>query len=640
MSQRRQLSVIMFTDIVGYTALMGNDEQKAFDILSRNRQLQKPIIEAHNGKWVKELGDGVMASFSAVSDAVNAAVKIQEDCEIASDFQLRIGIHLGEVVLENDDLFGDGVNIAARIQAAAQPGSIYVSESVKQNLVNKKDISTRFILEAALKNVAEPVRLYEVLTKRSEKQEEQFPAVPTLTRTGESIAVLPFVNMSNDPDQDFFSDGLTEELISSLAKLKNVRVISRTTSMQYKNTQKDIKTIGKEIGVHYVVEGSVRKQANNLRITAQFLDALSDEHIWSETYRGSIDDIFDIQEMVSTKIVEALRIHLTTDEEQILQKRYTENTEAFQHYLRGIYFWQKRNEESLNSASKQFQKALELDPLYALAWAGLADTYSLMGEYTNVSRRELYPKQMAAVHKALELDNQLGEAHISLATALMLNEWDWKNSETEFKKGVALSPTYATGHHWYSQYLLFTGHFEKAYKEINLAVELDPVSQGILKDKGIHHYYSRQYDKAIEMGLLTLELDPSFVPAYRLLSLAYTGSGQYEAAIEQNDSWGRLTGNAGKADIALAQIYAAAGRSEEALQIINSKTEADHIGSNDYRGVALVYATLNDADAAFEWLDKSYDMHEESLCSLKVDPKLDSLRGDERFDALVDKIGV
>jgi TolB-like protein/Tfp pilus assembly protein PilF len=446
--------------------------------------------------------------------------------------------------------------------------------------------------------------------------------------------------MSNDPEQEYFSDGLTEELISDLSRLKNVKVISRTTSMQYKGTRKDLKAIGTETGVSYIMEGSVRKHGNNLRITAQLVDAVQDLHLWAETYRGTIDDIFDIQEMVSAKIVDALRMQLTKEEQGILLKRYTDDSAAYQLYLQGRYFWNKRNETALRSAVKHFEKALEKDPDYALAWAGLADTYSLMGEYTNVSRRELFPKQMAAVNRALELDRNLGEAHVSLAISLMLNEWDWKNSEKEFKLGIELSPNYATAHHWYAEWLLFMGRIQEAFHEINLAVELDPVSPGILKDKGIYYYYTRDYSKAVNMAMMALELDPSFLTSHRLLSLAYQGMGLFEEAIAENELWRKNTGNNTKSDVALAQIYAAAGRKDDAKNLL-AKFSADNIsGSNDLRGMALIYVSLGETDTAFEWLNKSYLMHEESLCSLKIDPKMDPIRNDPRFGILLKKIGL
>jgi tetratricopeptide (TPR) repeat protein len=410
--------------------------------------------------------------------------------------------------------------------------------------------------------------------------------------------------------------------------------------MKYKGTVKDTKTIGKETGATYIMEGSVRKAGNNLRINAQFVDAARDTHLWSETFRGTLDDIFDIQETVSSKIVDALRLQLTIEEKNDLKKRYTGNSDAYQLYLQGMFFWKKRNEHGLKSAIKHFEKALEIDPGYALAWAGIADTYSLMGEYTNISRRELYPFQMDAVHKALELDPRLAEAHISLAISLMLNDWNWKGAEKEFKLGVELNPNYATGHHWYAELLLFIGKTEEAFKEIAIAVDIDPVSQGILKDKGIFYYYTGQYDEAIKTAMITLEVDPSFAPIHRLLSLVHIAKGMFDEAIKENERWGDLTKNKIKTDVALAHILATAGKKAEARKIINDSGIENILSSNDYRGVALVYTALGEKDTALEWLEKSYQKHEESLCSIMIDPKFDLLKDDPRFIAIMKKIGL
>jgi len=639
MSTSRQLAALMFADMVGYTAMIQEDESLALELRQKLRRKLEETVNSHYGRILEFRGDGALCSFNSAIEGVKAAVALQLDMQMLPIVPLRIGIHTGDVMVDGDHVYGDGVNVASRIESFAVPGSIFISGKVYDDIKNQKDIQAVSLGKYALKNVKDQVELFAISNTGI-----QIPEMHSLEGKGErilqkSILVLPFVNMSTDAEQDYFSDGLTEELITSLSRLKEIRVISRTTSMLYKATTKDIKTIGKETGVSYILEGSVRRFKNDLRITAQFIDANKDLHIWAETFRGKMEDIFDIQETVSVKIVEALRMQLPGKEKKKLQKRYTENSEAYQLYLQGRYSWNKRNEEGLNTASRYFEKALEKDPNYALAWAGLADTYSLMGEYTNISRRELYPKQMEAVNKALELDSNLAEAHISLAISLMLNEWDWKNSEKEYKIGLELNPNYATGHHWYAEWLLYNSRFEEALNEISLATELDPVSQGILKDKGIHFYYSRQYDEAIDLGKKTLELDPNFVPAHRLLSLAYQGKGLFNKAIAENQRWGELTGNKVKTEVALVQIYAAAGYKQEVekmLKLIDIKK----LGGNDYRGMATIYTGLGDIDNAFKWLEKSFEKHEESLCSLKIDPKIDPLRNDPRFNDMLKKIGL
>jgi TolB-like protein len=628
----------MFADIVGYTAIMQEDEAQAS--LFRNK-LQKKLeleVTGHNGSILQFMGDGALCSFSSSTEAVRAALAVQLEMQTAPIVPLRIGMHTGDIMSEGNTVYGDGVNIASRLESFAVPGSIFISEKVYDDIKNQKDLKAISLGKFSLKNVKKPIEIFAISNEGI-----KIPDASALEGKGEKVRqecmlVLPFVNMSNDPEQEFFSDGLTEELIAALSKLKNIKLISRTTSMQYKETTKDTKTIALETGAQYIMEGSVRKQGNNVRITAQFVDAIRDVHIWSESYRGTMDDIFEIQEKVSCKIVDALKIQLSLAEQYNLQKRYTDNSEAFQLYLQGRHFWKKRNEEGLQTAITYFEKALQKDADYALAWAGIADTYSLMGEYSNVNRRKYLPKQMAAIHRALELDNRLGEAHISLAISLMLNDWDWKKSEKEYQTGLELSPNYATGHHWYAEWLLFTGNMEEAFKEISRAVELDPGSQGILKDKGIFYYYNREYDKGIDMALMTLELYPGFFIAHRLLSLCYEGLGDYEAAIKHNLLWGNGTGNKWKTDISLAHIYATSGRKEEARKILESVNAEEFLGGNDYRGVALVYTALEEFDKAFEWLEKSYQMHEESLCSIKVDPKLDGLRADPRFNELLKKV--
>ena len=640
----RQLNAIMFADIAGYTALMQEDEKLALQLRRKFQdKLEKEVTE-YNGRILDFRGDGALCTFTSTIEAVRAALAVQLEMQIDPVVPLRIGMHTGDVLVEGNNIYGDGVNIASRIESFAMPGSICLSGKAYDDIKNQRDIQTVPLGRYLLKNVKEEVEIFAISNPGIQIPRENHPdgkgkKVTENRSLDKSIMVLPFVNLGNDGEQDYFSDGLTEELITKLSKLAEIKVTSRTTSMLYKNTTKDIRTISKENKVNYILEGSIRKYQNDLRITAQFIDARSDMHLWADTYRGTVDDIFDIQEQVSEKIVEALRIQITMEEQVMLRKRYTENSDAYQLYLRGRHFWKERNVEGLQSAARNFEKALENDSRYALAWSGLADTYSLMGEYTNISRRELFPKQMAAVYKALQIDNRLGEAHISLGISLMLNEWDWENSKKEFLVGLELSPDYATGHHWYAEWLLFKGKTEEAFREISLAVSLDPSSPGILKDKGIFYYYTRQYEKAIDTGMLTMELHPAFVTVFRLLSLAYQGLGMYDESIRQNERWGERTGNVIKTQVSLAQIYAAAGRRTEAKAIVDT-IENQQLGGNDYRGMAMVYASLGDNDNAFIWLEKSYQRHEESLCSLKVDPKLNSLHSDPRFNEMLRKIGL
>lgn len=639
MAQVRQLAAIMFADIVGYTSLMEEDESLALRFRHKLQQKLETETRLHFGKILDFRGDGALCTFSSSIEGIKAALALQLEMQQPPVVPLRIGIHVGDVVAEGNTIYGDGVNIASRLESLAMPGSIFFSGRVYDDIKNQKDLPTVLLGQYALKNVKEPLDVYALSYPGITTPDTHFLEGKGQRIRSRCILVLPFVNLSNDPEQDYFSDGLTEEIISGLARLRGMKIISRTTSMQYKGIKKDIRTIGREIGAGYIMEGSVRIQGNELKISAQFVDADSDVYLWAESYRGSMEDIFDIQEKVSLKIVDALRIQLTRKEKNELHKRYTDDSEAYQFYLHGRYYWNKRNEPGLTMALHYFEKSIAKDQTYALAWAGLADTYSLMGEFTNISRRALLSRQMTAVNRALELDPQLPEAHISLAISLMLNEWDWKNSEKEFKLGIKLNPNYATGRHWYAEWLLYNRKFEEAFREISAAVELDPLSQGILKDMGIHFYYTRQYDEAIEIAQKTLDLDPGFVPVHRLLSLCYQAKGWHDKAIAENQIWGTMTGNVIKTDIALAHLYAASGRTLESKSIAE-RIEPHQLGSNDFRGMALVSAALGDHAQALDWLEKSFERHEESLCSLNIDPKFDALHQEIRFKKLVKKLGL
>jgi serine/threonine protein kinase/Tfp pilus assembly protein PilF len=497
-------------------------------------------------------------------------------------------------------------------------------QSANELFNDLKQLQTRMLVEA------------ELIRSREGENIAQIQPSPFLN----SIAVLPFANISAEKDNEYFSDGLTEEIIMNLSKLQMLKVVARGSTIRYVKEGKTHKQAANDLGVQYLLEGSVRRQGKDLRITAQLIDAMRDEYLWAETYRGTIEDIFEIQEKVAAEIVQALQLRLSPDEKQILKKRFTENTEAYQLYLQGRFFWNRRSEEGLKTAIRYFEKAIEKDPRYALAWAGIADSYSLLGEYGNIPRRELYPKAEAAVNKALEIDNRLAEVHTSFASLLMLSKWDWVNSEKEFKLALELNPNYSTAYHWYSQWFLIMGKLEESLRMISRAVELDPVSQAILKDKGLTLYYSRQYDGTIEMARRTLELDPNYAAAHRLLSLAYQGKELLDEAIAENRNWGTLTGNKVETTVSLAQLYAVSGQREDAKKLVEVVEKDKLMIDQVYRGLGLVYAALGENDIAFKWLEKSYQRREESLLSLKVDPKADRLRSDPRLIALLKKIGV
>ncbi len=638
MSQSRQLAAIMFTDIVGYTALMGNDEQKAFDLLKKNRELQKPIFEKFNGRWIKELGDGVMASFNTVSDAVNAALKIQEDCTAAKDFQLRIGIHLGEVVFENDDVFGDGVNIASRIQAIANPGSIYVSESVHDNVVNKHGIKTRFIKEETLKNVKGLVKIFEVLTPLSDDTFNP-ELMEIIKSTKKSIAVLPFVNMSNDPEQEYFSDGMSEEILNSLANLKDLKVAGRTSSFQFKGKNIDIKEVAEKLHVRTVLEGSVRKQGNKLRITVQLINAEDGFHLWSERFDREVNDIFEIQDEIAMAITEKLKITLLEKEKAIINKNPTENHEAYDLYLKGRFYSNKRGPGIIKSF-EYFQMALEKDPNLSLAYIGMADAYCILALYCLMPPHDAMPKARLYAEKAIQLQSSQSEAYTVLAFISTFYDRNWVDAKKWFKLVFSTYPNYAPAHYYYSYYLSFVER--KDEEAINVAKNAAEILEPLVSIS--HHILSLMYIMAdrFEEGLhaskMAIDLDEKSYPGYRSLGLSLAGLNKYDEAIEALKTAVILSSRQPLPLVELCRIYSLTGNITEIQNIMDElilRSKTEYISASYMCCVAYF---SKDVEKATEYLEQAFDHRDTILVCMKAYPLCTFIRTDPIFQPFLKKM--
>jgi TolB-like protein/class 3 adenylate cyclase/lipoprotein NlpI len=631
MPQSRQLAAIMFTDIVGYTALMGNDEKKAFDYLTKNRDLQKPIIEEFNGQWIKELGDGVMASFHTISDAVYAALKIQDGCNAAKEFQLRIGIHLGEVVFENEDVFGDGVNIAARIQAIADPGSIYISESVYNNVSNKKDIHSKFIKVVSLKNVKDPVRVYEVTAvNESNKTLTESIKEQQKKSTHKSIAVLPFVNMSNDPEQEYFSDGITEEILNSLANLKDLEVAGRTSSFYFKGKNLDLREIGEKLNVRTVMEGSVRKQGNKLRITVQLINVENGFHFWSEKYDREIVDVFAIQDEIAFAITEKLKVTLLDDEKAVITKNPTENHEAYDLYLKGQFYFNKRG-TNIKKGLEYFLQAAAQDPTFSLAYSGIADCYSILGFYSIVYPHIAMPKAKANAEKAIELDPTNAGAHTTLAFIAVVYDWDWKMAKQKFQLVFTLNPNYALAHYWYSYYLSFVERkFEESINWARKAAEqLEPYVSLSHHALAVVYINAGKFEEALKASKLAIELDPNTFLGYRTLGVSLAELHRYEEAIEAFKISVILSAQHPWLLVELCCLYAWSGHKTEAQAIMDDlmmRSEKEFIS-----GIFAAAYHLKYFDKTNEYLEKAFSQHDCSLITMNFWPVSSFIRTDPRY---------
>jgi TolB-like protein/DNA-binding winged helix-turn-helix (wHTH) protein/Tfp pilus assembly protein PilF len=457
----------------------------------------------------------------------------------------------------------------------------------------------------------------------------------------DSVAVLPFVNASADPNTEYLSDGITESLINSLSQLPHLRVMSRDSAFRYKGKDTDAGTVGREMGVRAVFKGRVTQRGDTLAISAELIDARDNSHIWGQQYSRKPADIFALQEEIAKEITTTLRLRLTGEEEKRLARSYTSNTEAYQDYLRGRYFWQKRGYE-LNKGVEYFQQAIAKDPRYALAYDGLADCYILLAVYGLSPPKEAFPRAKEAALKALEIDDTLAEAHASLARIKAEYDWDWSGGEIEFQRAIQLNPTYATAHQWHGDVLETMGRLAEAIAEYKRALELDPLSLIINRGVGQAFYYARQYDQAIGQLQKTLELDPYFPGTHAFMSAAYLQKSMYTEGIAEAKKDLVIVRGGAYALGWLGYAYAVAGRRTEAQKVLDQLKQLSKQKHVPAGAMDQIYAALGEKDKAFEWLEKAYEERSIALGGedIRVDPTYDPLRSDPRFQDLLRRMNL
>jgi TolB-like protein/DNA-binding winged helix-turn-helix (wHTH) protein/Flp pilus assembly protein TadD len=460
---------------------------------------------------------------------------------------------------------------------------------------------------------------------------------PTAIR---SLAVLPIENLSGDASQNYFSDGMTDELITDLAQISALRVISRTSVMAYKGARKPLPQIAHELNVDAVVEGTVLRAGDQVRITAQLIDASTDKHIWSQSYEGELRDTLALQDRVARAIAEQIQINLTPREKAALKSVRAVDPEAYESYLKGRYFWNKRTADGLRVALAYFKQAIEEDPNYAQAYSGLTDTYSLLGDwqYAVMTPKQAYPKAKAAAVKALELDSSLGEAHNSLAFVLDGYDWDLDAGGKEFRRAMELSPGYATAHHWYAWHLALLGQYDEAIAEMKKAESLDPLSLIINADLAELLVLAHSYDEAIRQSRKTIEMDPNFAMAHNQLAQAYLQKHMYKEAVVELQKAVQLSGESPTCVANLARAYALSSRRNEALTLLSDLKTSSTPGFSHASEIAAIYASLGDKDEAMKWLEKGYA--ERFNPGVLIRPGFDSLRSDPRFQDLVHRVGL
>jgi TolB-like protein/Tfp pilus assembly protein PilF len=455
-----------------------------------------------------------------------------------------------------------------------------------------------------------------------------------------SLAVLPLESLSGDASQDYFADGMTDELISDLGQISALRVISRTSVMVYKHARKPLPQIARELNVDAVVEGTVLRSGDRVRITAQLIEASTDKHLWSQSYDGELRDTLTLQNNVARAIADQIRINLNPQEQAALKKVAVVNPEAYESYLKGRYFWNKRTADGLSKAIDYFSEAIKRKPDYAQAYAGLADSYALAGDwkYGLLAPKEAYPKAKAAATKAIALDGTLGEAHISLAFCLENFDWDWESAGREFTRGIELSPRYAIGHEWYGWHLAALGRHAEAIAEVEKAASLDPLSPSIGADLAEEFLVAHRFDEAIKQIRKTIILEPFFGPAHYVLGQALVQKHNYNEAIAELQKAIELSPGSAAFTANLAYAYAVSGMRDEAAKKLNDMKNRSPQAFSNAPEIAMVYVGLDQKDQAMAWLEKGYAEGFSPWVLMR--PCFDPLRSDPGFEALVRRIGL
>ena len=631
MAQTRRLAAIMFTDLVGFTKVGQEDEALALRLRTEHQSILRPIFAAHGGREVKSLGDGFLVEFPSAVESVQCAVEAQlaitrrnSTLNARDRILVRIGIHVGDVVADGEDLVGDAVNVASRIEPVADPGGICVSGQVFEQVRNKIPDPMVKIAPRELKNVQFPVDIYKV-TLPWEGHGPPAPAVGGGNRL--RLAVLPLVNMSQEPQDQFFSDGLTEEMIAEISKVPGLRVIARTSVMKFRGASKGISEIAKELNVGTVLEGSARRIGSRVRVTAQLIDAQTEEHVWSERYDRELDDIFAIQSEIAGKVATAL--HLALPSEGDSNREPTDSIAAYQSYLMGRFLWNRRDTDSVRAALPRFEEAIRLDPRYAKAYCGIADCYSILVDRGQLPWDDGESHARPAARRALELDPSLPEAHASMGLILQ-HSYDWTEAEKEFSTAIRLNPMYSWAHHWNYMVLLGKGRMEEAHQELLRALDADPLSPTVLIHVGNWAWAHGDDERALDMWNRASDIvgytDSVLVTraevltrrsrneeAHQLLRLAESVSSPYF----------------GKAFPVM--LYSVLGMKDEARKSLDGLLSAAKTSYVPAAHFAWAFGALGEPDEFFKWALRSVEERGPGPYVIVGYPIFRELRKDPRF---------
>ena len=667
MTQSRQLAAIMFTDIVGYTAMMQQNEEKAVSVIKHYNSTLEKWVTHFNGQVLNYYGDGSLCIFSSATDAVNCSLAVQKELKTDPVVPLRIGLHIGEVFFEDGKALGDGVNVASRVQSLGQENTILISEEVHNKIKNNDSIITKSLGQFDFKNVGKPMEVFALtndglfvpqrkrmegkLKKINVQKRNIIAAVSiillflaglfiyknfwakNIPAVDKSIAVLPFVDMSAAKDQEYFSDGLSEELLNLLAKIPELKVIGRTSSFSFKGKNEDLRSIAEKLGVAHILEGSVRKDGNKIRVTTQLIRAADGSHLWSETYDRDLEDIFKLQDDIAGAVVQELKLKLF--EVPSVKVSGTGNINAYNLILQGNYFFDKLDKENVAKAVDFYTQALIIDSTDALAWGKLANAISRQAWQNYIDRREGREKARKAALKSIALNKNLAIGYIELGDLNLYHDFEWKKAEDNYQKALSLEPGNADVLYSLGGGLYFTiGRWDNAIRLMKECIEIDPLKPLYFLNLGNILTHAGRLDESIAYFKKTLELNPQFQRAHLYLGRSYLLMGKPEMALKEmqkeNFEVFRIFG--------IAMAYYAANRHKEADEVL--RDFSDRFQNEWSYLLAELYAFRGEKDKAFIWLNNAYEKNDGWLVFLKGDPLLKTLKNDPRYTAFLKKMNL
>ena len=638
----RQLVAILFADMTGYTALMQENEQLARQKRQRLKEVLESSIKKFNGKVLQYYGDGSLSIFSSAIDGVGCGISMQQQLQLEPKVDVRIGIHTGDVTVEEEAIYGDGVNLASRIESMAAPGSVFISEKVYDEIKNQDNISTREMGYFELKNIKHPVRIFAIAN-------EGIVVPPRNSLQGKTkqpanrLAVLPFVNMSADPENEYFSDGITEELLNALTKVDGLQVTSRTSAFAYKGKHDDIRDIAIKLNVDKILEGSVRKAGNKVRITAQLVNAADGYHLWSENYDRNLTDIFQVQDEISSIIANKLRENLTTAQKSTpLVKSSTTNVDAYTLYLKGLHYWNKLTPADARKAIDCFEEALVIEPNYAQAYAMTAGAYSYLGSSGQASPHKSFQIVHRYADKAMELDSTIAESHIAKACAFLFYEWNWKQAYDSLQNAIRINPGATDAYRLLGMYYIIVGKKEEAVKIMEVALKLDPLSPSINHYLGNVYIFAGRYDDAIRQADKVLDMHPQMRICIDLKGWAMAMKGELDKALQLFEEVHRLTNHPLKGLMGLGYCYAKMNLPEktmECIRKIEQRQLEDPDGVFDGDLVGLWYA-LGNLDKTFYHINQCVEKRTAPVNMFLEYPVFEKLKMDPRYEKLKNKVAM